>query len=461
MQKIIIKNFRQIEYAEIEIKKITLLIGEQASGKSTIAKLIYFFQRLELDFFGLRVYDGEARYNSLDELKSALIKWFKNFTDNNIKEKFDIAFYFSIENNFYININNENTKGVYIINLSENFIKYFEDGQKATIERRKSILFNIFDTNTLAKIDANLIEKDVSLKKTLKELSDYIGIYDDSKFFPAGRNISVSYPEQFKILFFSSLNAKKNEINYSTDIHLMKGFIEHCAFLKDFYSARGGSLDNVLGINEAISKEVKDYITEIQDYILKGKYRQNDNGETINNKNTKTNIQLFNASSGQQEAIRILQDLTYVLWEKDNVFRIIEEPEAHLYPKAQAKLLQLIAFAANLTDSTFILTTHSPYLLSIVNNLLYYHRVIKRNPKAKKALDKHFGTQKLNATENERIYLSPDEVSVYAIDTICKSVIDPETGLIGENFLDQITEQLNDDFDVILSHNIANHQIKK
>ncbi len=90
MQKIIIKNFRQIEYAEIEIKKITLLIGEQASGKSTIAKLIYFFQRLELDFFGLRVYDGEARYNSLDELKSALIKWFKNFTDNNIKEKFDM-----------------------------------------------------------------------------------------------------------------------------------------------------------------------------------------------------------------------------------------------------------------------------------------------------------------------------------------------------------------------------------
>ncbi|WP_241993488.1 AAA family ATPase [Trichormus variabilis] len=41
MQKIIIKNFGAIQNAEIEVKKILVLIGEQASGKSTIAKLIY------------------------------------------------------------------------------------------------------------------------------------------------------------------------------------------------------------------------------------------------------------------------------------------------------------------------------------------------------------------------------------------------------------------------------------
>ncbi|MFM6897688.1 MAG: AAA family ATPase, partial [Microcystis panniformis] len=47
MQKIVIKNFGAIEYAEIEIKKVLVLIGEQASGKSTIAKLIYFFKSLK------------------------------------------------------------------------------------------------------------------------------------------------------------------------------------------------------------------------------------------------------------------------------------------------------------------------------------------------------------------------------------------------------------------------------
>jgi predicted ATPase len=42
MEKIIIKNFGPIEDAEIEIRKVLVLIGEQASGKSTIAKLVFF-----------------------------------------------------------------------------------------------------------------------------------------------------------------------------------------------------------------------------------------------------------------------------------------------------------------------------------------------------------------------------------------------------------------------------------
>jgi dephospho-CoA kinase len=51
MQKIIINNFGAIKDAEIEVKKILVLIGEQASGKSTIAKLIYFFKSLKDDLF--------------------------------------------------------------------------------------------------------------------------------------------------------------------------------------------------------------------------------------------------------------------------------------------------------------------------------------------------------------------------------------------------------------------------
>ena len=52
MQKIIIKNFGPVKDAEIEIKKVLVLIGEQASGKSTIAKLIYFFKSLHQYWLG-------------------------------------------------------------------------------------------------------------------------------------------------------------------------------------------------------------------------------------------------------------------------------------------------------------------------------------------------------------------------------------------------------------------------
>ena len=81
MQKIIIKNFRQISHAEIEVKDFLFLIGEQASGKSTIAKLIYFFKSLKQDYFNL-LYETNKR--SLVELQKKLI--------SNIQNKFAVYF---------------------------------------------------------------------------------------------------------------------------------------------------------------------------------------------------------------------------------------------------------------------------------------------------------------------------------------------------------------------------------
>ncbi|MFT5917509.1 MAG: putative ATPase, partial [Bacteroidia bacterium] len=63
MQKIVIKNFGAIKEAEIKINKVLVLIGEQASGKSTIAKLIYFFKSLKRDFFD-SAYNLEETHNS-------------------------------------------------------------------------------------------------------------------------------------------------------------------------------------------------------------------------------------------------------------------------------------------------------------------------------------------------------------------------------------------------------------
>ena len=53
MQKLIIDNFKQISHAEIEVKDFLLLIGPQASGKSTIAKLIFFFKSIQQFYIDL------------------------------------------------------------------------------------------------------------------------------------------------------------------------------------------------------------------------------------------------------------------------------------------------------------------------------------------------------------------------------------------------------------------------
>ena len=46
----------------------------------------------------------------------------------------------------------------------------------------------------------------------------------------------------------------------------------------------------------------------------------------------------------------------------------IEEPEAHLFPEAQCEVMNLISLLSHNFDSQFFITTHSPYLLTILNN---------------------------------------------------------------------------------------------
>ena len=105
MQKIIIKNFGAIAYAEIEIKKVLVLIGEQASGKSTIAKLIYFFKSLRDDVFNQVYQDQERDYfvENLDivfVLQEKFYNWFG--TTTNFSDDFEIKFYYEFEDEFEI-----------------------------------------------------------------------------------------------------------------------------------------------------------------------------------------------------------------------------------------------------------------------------------------------------------------------------------------------------------------------
>jgi predicted ATPase len=49
-ESINISNFLVIKKADIEIKKINVIIGPQANGKSLIAKLLYFFKNSSNNF---------------------------------------------------------------------------------------------------------------------------------------------------------------------------------------------------------------------------------------------------------------------------------------------------------------------------------------------------------------------------------------------------------------------------
>lgn len=439
MQKIIIHNFRQITHAEIEIKDFLFLIGEQASGKSTIAKLIYFFKSLKQDYINL-LYNN--REKSLRALQNELIKTIQNkfgiyfgYTSR-LSNDFNIQYVFSTEQEYSLTLSRKQTLQI-----------KFDKGYWDFISKRSIPLLESID-NKKNGMSFMLQEKArTTLLKRISAEADCI-FFDkrETMFLPAGRNITVSYPEQFQLLFFGELKSALSGIETNTiDINLIKDFFSYSKLLADYFNGLNGQAENTPFMR---------LVSGIVSQILHGNYK-NENGKERIYYNDQEFVPLNLSSSGQQESIRIIQDALYVLNEKRKSSRIIEEPETHLFPKAQKLLIELLILVANKTGSQLIVTTHSPYVMATFNNMLYYTKALNEQPSKKAEIEKFFSTESLKTTANECMNISPDKFQAYALktgtDIYCRSILDSETQLIGDNFIDEETESINDEFDFLYS----------
>ena len=121
----------------------------------------------------------------------------------------------------------------------------------------------------------------------------------------------------------------------------------------------------------------------------------------------------------------------------------IEEPEQNLYPDAQRdlllKIIQKIKIASRISPkhkSMVVFTTHSPYLLSVLNVLISLAHIRQSHPDF--SLSEHlideenlFGTEDFSA-----YYIRPDGTLI--------SIIDQETPLISGENLDGISDWVDD-----------------
>ena len=452
MQKIKITNFQALKSVEIEIKDFLILLGEQATGKSTVSKLIYFFKSLKQDFLD-QVYDFLDLYLEDHEKFLSLFcqkisrKFYNFFGSTKHLENFEIVYFYKEDPALSLTLHtNESLKA---ISDSSIFTRLFYD---------ENIKRNIQNVRQYSSQENSFERR--SLMRAVTALEELVGeIFNDSLnplFIPAGRNIAVNYPEQFKLDFYGSLrsdlvkqDARNNGENVtqigsvqSVDLYLMTQFLQYTGRMLERFESKG--FEELLRESQDLSENTNLFALEcIIDRIrlvLKGSYIRDRYGEKVY-LDDNTYIYLNNASSGQQEAIRILQDAFLILLDNDSAFRVIEEPEAHLYPMAQKHLIEALAIVLNNTNSQFIITTHSPYILSLVNNLLFATRVASRN----------------NAVVGEveqvipRIaWLNPEKTNVYFLQNgMCESIFDASQGLIDQNKLDDISEELGADFQAL------------
>ncbi len=402
-ERITIENFAGIEKLELEFKRINILIGPQASGKSITVKLSYFFKNFISEIFK-SIDKGESK-RQLD--KRQLEKFHTYFPKESWpKGSFRIEYRM---NESVITIHRKR-KSLFF-DYSDDLKEIFSKGKQFYKEEQKNV-----------KDDPRLGPYRISNNARRKFL-EYVGervspsATYNQYFIPAGRS------------FFA--NIQSGIFSFLSDNRSLDPFlIEFGSFYGNFKLVTFGFPDEKKTSNREFEK--------LSAQVINGSYlREKDKDYLVHSDLRKVN--LANASSGQQETlplVLVLKTFNGARFTGAGATLYIEEPEAHLFPIAQKRIVQLLARTFNSVDTKFqiIVTTHSPYILSSFNNLIEAGKIIQDKPDLKK---------KVAAIVPEEEIINPNDLIAYSIKDGEKTVlIDDNTKLISQNLLDSVSDEI-------------------
>jgi len=422
MKRIIIKNFGAIKYFEMDLKKVNILIGPQASGKSTIAKSLFLVESVQKEL--IEYIKNISSRNEITHLLQYFNKRLKSFfveifgTTKHMN-RFEIEFIISKDKNLKFYLTNDGWVKIKYSELLKKEIENLKNDLNEFLKLNRELELNPFD-------DKNTTKRIYVFKNISKRIDDIFGSKTTIEYIPAGRSLLTVFAEQI------------GEINRTKLDLITKRYIEKIINLKKiFVDDLNMILENYkrYDIQKIDFKRVNLAIETIQK-ILKGNYKFKDGEERIyfeKNRYVKINF----ASSGQQEAVWILNQIYYLILHNISTFLIVEEPEAHLYPEAQKNIVELMCLFGNKTNNNLLITTHSPYILSSLNNLLYAGRLYKNGFNVD-FIDKY-------------LTINIDNVNAYFIENGKKiDIIDYDLGEIKAEAIDSASEIINSEYNRLL-----------
>jgi AAA15 family ATPase/GTPase len=425
-EKLTVKNFAGITDLEIEIKRINILIGPQASGKSVCAKLLFYFKNFVWEI--LSAVENEQTKRNLDSNYS---KKFEEYFPPDSWGKQDFFIRYEIANVFIEVSRKQETKGKISFSYSEFFKKelielrnLFKKGREKNSEK------------TARFYEPNSLYLSKFLRDHLVEfLVTSIGIEAafSQLFIPAGRS------------FFANL--QNNIFSFLSSNNALDPFLRE--FGSTYESIKRVRLASRGRVGEKDGKDIQqEEINRLIEKSLCGKH-VHEKGKDFLEVADGRRISIANSSSGQQETLPLtimLAALPFLSSLRAGQTVYIEEPEAHLFPSAQRNIVELIATVFNCRKEQlqFFITTHSPYVLTAFNNLLQAGLLYQESSEDVQ--------DKLEKIVSRYKSLDVSDLSAYVLmDGKCSSIVCPDTGLIDAKVIDAVSDDLAIEFEQLLN----------
>ena len=141
------------------------------------------------------------------------------------------------------------------------------------------------------------------------------------------------------------------------------------------YVGKNGEYTAEILYDKELKKNINYWLKEIAGYEL-SEDNGNDKVKSINLNDEKTHIQKINLLDLGSGIAQVLPIITQAFKSENNTI-LVEEPEIHLHPKAQATLGEMFAVAAKERNNTFVIETHSENLLLRLERLIRLRKLSK------------------------------------------------------------------------------------
>ncbi len=401
MSRIKIKNFGPIREGYIEndgwldIDKVTVFIGNQGSGKSTVAKLISTLSWIEKDLF--RSDGSTQRFRKQERIFKKYLEYHR--IDNYLKSNTEIQY----EGKAY-RINYRPGKPLDIQKLNGQYslpkITYFPAERNFVSSVKKSR-----SGQRLTLWSQSLQE----FKETFQEAKE-------------------NFREKETIhLPISNVDLEYNKLN---DVLYVKG---------DDYKIQLS--DSASGFQSFVPLFV------VANYVSKSLEKEQDMDEQQRETFKRESAKILRNKLYTEEQRRILLSNLATQLNIKRTLNIIEEPEQNLFPTSQQGMLfKLLEFNNKVRNNELIITTHSPYIIG------YLTLAVKAKELYRKSKNDEV-RQMINDIVPHKSAISNNDLVIYELDETEGSIrsLGNENGIPDDNdYLDNALGVMNEMFSKLL-----------
>ncbi|MWV62626.1 AAA family ATPase [Helicobacter saguini] len=459
--KISLKNIGMLDSAEFEVGELSLICGENNTGKTYATYSLYgfldFMRNIQKNTLETTAKDFDKMMRNMDKYKKLKdskidiqIDDVVKLSFEEIKEKFEASMRKKekIYVDFYLNEMLAGKRSDFLDStFSINFITL--DKLKQSI---KTTLNNIPPTfNSIFKFDINeefLTITIVDLYKDKKESLDIyihqifeyilINLLPEHFILSVERTGAAIFREELDFISLAQLKTIK-ELTTQARIKLLN-MEEEVKEKQELYPKPvRDNIDFIRNIKqiakkESMFKKEKEKYKEIFNLLAKilgGKYKATDAGILFQPKKSKKayNIEISSSS------VRSLLMLNYYILHiaQPNQILMIDEPELNLHPKNQILVARLLVLLVNAGVKVFI-TTHSDYIVREFSNC-----IMLNNLSDKQIANLEGYTKELKLESNKvRAYIAENKKGKNVLDSI---KIDSKQGIFMKTFDEPIDTQ--------------------